>query len=168
MTPSEWVVRFAPLAPPGGPVLDVACGAGRHSRLFLDRGHPVVAVDRDTSGVADLADDPRIEIVEADLETDAPFPFLGGEFGAVVVANYLHRPILPALVSLVTPGGVLIYETFAQGNERFGKPSNPDFLLRPGELLDAVLGALRVVAYEDLTVDAPGPAAIQRIAAQRD
>jgi SAM-dependent methyltransferase len=168
MTASDWVARFAPLAPPGSPVLDVACGGGRHSRLFLDRGHPVVAVDRDTSGVADLRDDPRIEIVEVDLEAGAPFPFLGREFGAVVVTNYLHRPILPALVGVVDRGGVLVYETFARGNERFGKPQNPDFLLQPGELLEAVRGALRVVAYEDLVVDAPAPAAVQRIAARRE
>jgi SAM-dependent methyltransferase len=168
MTASEWVVRFASLAPPTGAVLDVACGSGRHSRLFLDRGHPVVAVDRDTSGVADLDGDPRIEIVEADLETGAPFPFLGREFGAVVVANYLHRPILPALVSVVGRGGVLIYETFAVGNERFGSPRSAEFLLRPGELLEAARGALRVVAYEDLIVDTPRPAAVQRIAAVRE
>jgi SAM-dependent methyltransferase len=159
------VVRFAGLVSGEGEVLDVACGAGRHTRLFLERGHLVVAVDRDLSGVADLAGHPRLETVEADLEGEGPFPPAGRRFAAVVVTNYLHRPLLPALVDAVDVDGVLLYETFAAGNERFGRPRNPDFLLRPGELLDAARGHLRVVAYEDLVVDDPSPAAIQRICA---
>jgi SAM-dependent methyltransferase len=167
VTASPWIARFAPLVPPGGAVLDVACGGGRNTRLFLELGHPVVAVDRDTAGVADLAGDSRVEIVERDLESGAPFPFLDREFAAVVVTNYLHRPILPDLVSVVSPGGVLLYETFARGQERFGRPTNPDFLLEPGELLEAVRGRLRVVAYEDLILDGPDPACVQRIATVR-
>jgi hypothetical protein len=128
----------------------------------------VVAVDRDLSGVADLRGDPGSELVEADLESGAPPPFAGREFGGVVVTNYLWRPLLGALVAAVAPGGALIYETFARGNERFGHPRNPDFLLEPGELLDAVRGELRVVAYEDVVVDTPRPAAFQRIAAVRE
>jgi SAM-dependent methyltransferase len=165
--PSAWVVRFAPLVPAGGAVLDLAAGGGRHARLFRGRGHPVTAVDRDTSGLADLRSDPGIEIVEDDLEDGSPFPFKGGAFAGVVVTNYLHRPILADIAAAVAPDGALIYETFARGQDRFGRPQNPDFLLRPGELLDAVRGSLRVVAYEDLIADDPDPRAIQRIAAVR-
>ncbi len=165
--PSAWVVRFASLVPAGGPVLDVAAGAGRHTRLFLGRGHPVTAIDRDAAGLADLRGDAALEILEGDLEDGSPFPVGGRKFAAVVVTNYLHRPILSDLVAAVAPGGAMIYETFARGQERFGRPGNPDFLLLPGELLEAVRGTLRVVAYEDLILDDPGPRAVQRIAAVR-
>lgn len=165
--PSAWVVRFAGLVPPGSTVLDLACGAGRHTRFFAERGHPVVAVDRDLRGIEDLRGNPSIESHELDLEDGGPFPFAGRTFGAVVVANYLYRPVLGNLVEAVGPGGALIYETFARGNERFGTPKNPDFLLEPGELLDVARPALQVVAYEDLQVEQPKPAAVQRIAAVR-
>jgi SAM-dependent methyltransferase len=165
--PSAWVARFADRVPRGGRVLDLACGGGRHARLFLGRGHPVTLLDRDTSGVADLAGRPGVEVLEADLEDGRPFPLAGRSFAGVVVTNYLHRPILPDLVAAVAPGGALIYETFAQGNEAFGKPSNPAFLLAPGELLDAVRGRLRVLAYEDRTVTHPRPSVVQRICAVR-
>ena len=163
--PSPWIERFAPLVPAGGTVLDVACGSGRHSELFLSRGYHVVAVDRDVSR---LHPSPGLEIIEADLEQGASLPTADRRFDAVVVTNYLYRPLLPALIAAVAPHGLLLYETFALGNERFGKPSNPDFLLKPGELLDAVHGQLRVLAYEDLTVEQPNPAAVQRIAARRE
>jgi SAM-dependent methyltransferase len=156
------------LVPAGGPVLDVASGSGRHARFFLGRGHPVTAVDRDTTGLADFQGDPGVEVVECDLEDGTPFPFPGREFAAVVVTNYLHRPILPDLVEVVAPGGALIYETYARGQERFGRPGRPEFLLKPGELLEAVRGALRVIAYEDVVLDDPGPKAVQRIAAVRE
>jgi SAM-dependent methyltransferase len=165
--PSAWIVRFASLVPTGGPVLDLAAGGGRHTRLFLGRGHPVTALDRDLSGLADLRADASLGVVEDDLENGSPFPLKGREFAAVVVTNYLHRPILPDIVAAVAPGGALIYETFARGQERFGRPRNPDFLLKPGELLDAVRGTLRVVAYEDLILEDSGPRAVQRIAAVR-
>lgn len=163
--PSAWVVRFAGWVPAGGRVLDLACGAGRHTRFFLGRGHPVLAVDRDLSGIADLIGRAHLEAVQADLEAGRPFPAAGRRFAGVVVTNYLYRPLLPALVAAVAPGGVLIYETFAKGNERFGKPRNPDHLLDAGELLEAVRGRLRVVAYEDLIVERPRPAAVQRLCA---
>jgi SAM-dependent methyltransferase len=166
--PSPWIVRFAPLVPQGGRILDLACGAGRHARFFLSRGHPVMAIDRDLSRLADLAADPRLEKMELDLETGSPLPLGERRFAAVVVTNYLHRPLLPVLVDAVAADGLLLYETFAVGNERFGKPSNPDFLLRPGELLEAVHGSLCVLAYEDLVVTEPRPAALQRIAARRE
>jgi SAM-dependent methyltransferase len=168
MEPSPWVTRFGPEVAPGGTVLDVACGGGRHTRWFADRGHAVTGIDRDLSGVADLAGDPRVRLVEHDLEDGSPWPFAGATFAAVIVTNYLHRPILGDLVRSVADGGWLLYETFAVGNEQYGHPTNPDFLLRLGELLDAVRGALRVVAYEDVIVEEPRPAAVQRIAATRD
>ena len=161
---SPWVGRFADLVPAAGAVVDVAAGAGRHTRFFLGRGHPVVAVDRDVSALDDLRGDTRLTIVEADLE-DGSWPMGERRFAGVVVTNYLHRPLLPILVAAVAAGGCLIYETFAIGNERFGRPSNPDFLLRPGELLEAVRGRLQVVAYENLEISEPRLAVVQRIAA---
>jgi SAM-dependent methyltransferase len=164
LAPSPWVVRFAPSIASGGTVLDLAAGGGRHTRYLLGRGHPVVAVDRDSSALVTV-NDARLEIVTADLESGAPWPLPGRRFAGVVVTNYLHRPLFPALLDALEPGGVLIYETFARGNERFGKPSNPDFLLKPGELLDVVRGRLRVIAYENLEISEPRPAMVQRIAA---
>jgi SAM-dependent methyltransferase len=146
-------------------VLDVACGAGRHARLLARLGFEVDAVDRDVSGLTDRP--PGIAVRQADLEGGA-WPYPGDRFDAIVVTNYLHRPLLPLLVDSLDPGGLLLYETFARGNERFGKPSNPDFLLVPGELLDAVRGRLRVLAFEDLTVGGLRPACLQRIAARRE
>lgn len=148
-------------------MLDLACGGGRHARFFLERGHPVTVVDRDTSGVKDLEDRPGVEILEHDLESGAPWPLSGRFFEGVVVTNYLWRPILSDIVASVAPGGVLLYETFARGQEKFGHPHNPDFQLKPGELLEAVEGVLRVLAFEDLIVEEPDPKAVQRIAALR-
>ncbi|HYN98428.1 MAG TPA: class I SAM-dependent methyltransferase [Actinomycetota bacterium] len=148
-------------------MLDVACGAGRHTRLLTGRGNRVVAVDRDLRGIDDLLDNPLVEAKELDLEDGGPFPLAGRAFDAVVVANYLYRPILGDLVDAVAPGGVLLYETFALGNERFGSPRNPDFLLRRGELLDVARPHLEVVAYEDLEVAEPKRSVVQRIAAVR-
>lgn len=164
--PSAWVVRFEKLLPEVGEILDLACGRGRHSRFFLARGREVVAVDRDVSAVADLGG--QMEIIERDLEDGGPFPLQGRRFAGVVVTNYLYRPLFPSLMAAVAPNGLLIYETFARGNERFGRPKNPDHLLRPGELLEAVRGTLRVLAYEDLIVETPRPAAVQRICARRE
>ena len=141
-------------------MLDLACGGGRHAQLFLERGCQVVAVDRDVAGVRDLP----AEIVAADLEA-GPWPLPHRRFAGVVVTNYLWRPLLPRIVAAVAPGGVLLYETFALGQARFGRPGNPDFLLRPGELLDAVSGQLEVRAYFD--GETPEPAMRQRIVAVR-
>lgn len=165
--PSAWVARFAPMVPAAGTVLDVACGAGRHARMFRDRGHPVVVLDRDVVKVSDMAVDPEVEIVARDLENGRPWPLEGRTFAGVVVVNYLHRPLFPALVRSVAPGGVLIYETFAAGNERFGRPRNPNFLLHREELLIAVRPELQVVAFEDLEEQAPRHAVKQRVVAVR-
>jgi SAM-dependent methyltransferase len=162
--PSAWVVRWADMIPTGGTVLDVASGSGRHTRWLAVRGHPVDAVDRDAAAIASLAGIPGVRALCADIE-GAPWPCSRGCYAGVVVTNYLHRPLFPRLIDALTPGGVLIYETFAAGNERYGRPSNPDFLLRPGELLEAVHGRLRVVAYEDVHITQPKPALVQRLCA---
>ncbi|WP_050756066.1 class I SAM-dependent methyltransferase [Nitrococcus mobilis] len=147
VAPEPWVVRFATQIPPGQRVLDLACGHGRHTHFFLERGHPVTAVDIDLSRLAKRPAHPRLEAIEADLE-HGPWPLEQRRFAAVVVTNYLWRPILPNIVASVEDGGALLYETFARGQERFGKPTNPAFLLEPGELLEAVRGQLIVHAYE--------------------
>jgi len=165
--PSPWIARFAELVAPGGAVLDVAAGSGRHVDLFLAHRHPVVAIDRDVGGLADRATNPRLEIIACDLETSDGWPLSGREFAGVVVANYLHRPRFDDLVAAVAPGGVLLYETFARGQEEFGRPRSPDHLLAPGELLELVRGRLRVIAYEDMVEPGPPPAARQRICARR-
>ena len=159
---SPWVERCAPLIPPGGSVLDVACGTGRHVTLLARAGHRVTAIDRDISR---LVSGEAIEAIKADLEGSNAWPLSGRMFDAVVVTNYLHRPLLPILIDSVNPGGALIYETFAHGNEKLGRPGNPDFLLRDGELLEAVAEKLSVVMYEAGRIDDPKPAIVQRIAA---
>lgn len=160
--PSAWVQRWAPLIRPGGTVLDVACGSGRHLRWLAARGHAVTGVDRDAQALAPLQ--PLGRLIVADIEA-GPWPLPGETFDAVVVTHYLWRPLLPTLLESLAPGGVLIYETFTQGQASIGKPSRPDFLLRPGELL-AVAQGLRIVAYEDGFLAAPDRF-VQRIAAVR-
>ena len=157
-------MQWAGLVQPGATVLDVACGGGRHAIFFAGRGHKVTAVDRDTSA---LAAQPNLEIVTADLEDSSAWPLPSRRFGAVVVANYLHRPLLPMLLDSIEAGGVLLYQTFMEGNERFGKPSRPEFLLRDGELLELVRGRFSVVAYEARLISEPKMAMVQRIAARK-
>lgn len=158
-------MRFAPLIRPGGVVLDLACGGGRHARFLAARGHPVEAVDRDREAIAALAPVPGITATCADLE-GAPWPYPSRRFDGIVVANYLHRPLFAAIGAALADDGVLIYETFMRGHERLRKPSNPDFLLEPGELLQA-FGDLTVVAFEQGRVDAPAPSVVQRLCAVR-
>jgi len=167
---SPWVRRFAPLVRARGRVLDVACGAGRHAAWFAARGCSVIAVDRDpacAAAIAARAPAAPIEFRLADLERDG-WPFAPGEFDAIVCTRYLFRPILPALAASLADGGLLIYETFAVGQARYGRPTCADFLLRPGELLDAYATLLRIVAYEDGIVEAPRPARLQRVCAVRE
>ena len=167
--PSRWVQRWSHLVVPGGAVLDVACGYGRHARWFYERNHPLALVDRAQSAIESIAiPASACEAVVADIE-NGPWPFTGRHFDAVVVTNYLWRPLMPVLIDSLAPGGVLIYETFTQGNETVGKPSRSDFLLRPGELLEVCRG-LRIVAFEDGFQEGPeglAPRFIQRIAAVR-
>ncbi|MGG1943208.1 class I SAM-dependent methyltransferase [Trinickia sp. NRRL B-1857] len=164
--PSAWIARWSHLVAPGGAVLDIAAGSGRHARWFASRGHPVVAIDRAQPALAALAAMEGVEALAADLEDGSPWPLPETRrFAAVVVTNYLYRPLMPRLAQLLAPGGILLYETFARGNETVGKPSNPAFLLAPGELLEAAYGQLRVVAYEDGYVAVPRPAFVQRMCA---
>jgi len=161
--PSDWVRRWSHLVPAGGPVLDVACGHGRHMRWFAQQGHSVTGIDRDPEAIA--AVQPLGRAIHADIE-NAPWPLPGETFAGVVVTNYLWRPVVPDIQASVAEGGVLLYETFAEGNETVGKPSRPDFLLRHGELL-ALCAGLRVVAYEDGFLPEP-ERFVQRIAAVRE
>jgi SAM-dependent methyltransferase len=159
LPPSAWVERWAPRVAQGT-VLDVACGSGRHSRYFLERGLNVVAVDREPQSI------PGARFIQADLEDGSPWPLPGEQFEGIVVTNYLHRPLFQTLKGSLAEGGVLIYETFMLGNERFGKPSNPAFLLRPGELREAFSG-WEVLGFEEGEVTSPKPAMIQRLCATR-
>lgn len=163
---SPWVTQWACRIPPEAPVLDVACGQGRHARWLAARGHPVDAVDRDPAAIAALSGVAGLRGLCADLE-GAAWPYPGRAWGGVVVTHYLHRALFPVLIASVAPGGVLIYETFAAGNERYGRPSSPEFLLRPGELRTVVSGHLDVVAFEEGFFPEPRPAMLQRICAVR-
>lgn len=169
--PSAWVQRWSHLVPERGVVLDVACGYGRHARWFYERNHPLALVDRAQAAIEFIAttlparSTQTVEAMVADIE-EGPWPFEGRQFEAVIVTNYLWRPLLPTLLASLAPGGVLIYETFTQGNETVGKPSRPDFLLRPGELLQVCQG-LKVVAFEEGFEERP-PRFVQRITAVRE
>jgi SAM-dependent methyltransferase len=163
--PSAWLQRFVHLIP-DGPVLDLACGAGRHTRWLAAQGFTVTAIDIDVSGVTDLKEHARVTILQADLERD-PWPFEAQQFAGITVTNYLHRPLLSQLATALCPHGVLLYETFARGHERLGRPQNPDFLLRPGELLNIFARNLQIVAYETGQENKPRPAIRQKICAVR-
>jgi len=161
---SPWLRRFAPFIAKEGLVLDLACGAGRHSQYLAQLGYSVLAVDQDTVAAKTLGS-PLIECEQMDLEGDV-WPLEGRQFNVIVVSNYLYRPYLDHLPNMLAQGGILIYETFAQGNAEFGKPSNPNFLLKAGELLAlAARHDLKVIAYEDIYVDQPKPAMIQHLCA---
>ena len=162
--PSDWVKKCASMLPSSGSVLDVACGRGRHSRYLLAQGYRVTAVDIDTSGIEDIADNRNLGVIEADLELNG-WPFGGLEFDGIVVTNYLHRPQFPDLVAALAPNGVLIYETFAVGHEAFGKPTNPAFLLRENELKRFFGRHLQVVGFEQSLEESPALALKQRICA---
>ena len=161
---SPWVRRFAGAIPKDGVVLDLACGSGRHTALLASLDHRILAVDQDISTIELLKSD-AVQIHKLNLE-GSDWPLLGQQFSGIVVTNYLYRPFLGELPKMLSQGGVLIYETFADGNAVFGKPSNPNFLLNPGELLALAQGSgLKVIAYEDIYLDQPKPAMVQRICA---
>lgn len=167
--PSSWIVRFLKGAPTGSRALDIACGSGRHISAARAAGLQVVGVDRDISSASlTFAGDSAVALMEKDLENGSPWPFQPAAFGAVIVANYLWRPLFPKIIETVGSQGVLIYETFAIGNERFGKPSNPDFLLRPGEILEAVSGSLIPIAYEHVQLSGPDRIVQRLCAVQTD
>ncbi len=163
--PLAWIDHHLPAASPGGTALDLACGTGRHTRLLLARGYRVTAVDRDISRL-DTGD--GAEAIQADLEDGSAWPLSDRRFDAIVVTDYLHRPLFPSIVAALTQGGLLLYETFAVGNEKYGKPSNPNFLLKDGEMLEVARHCgLRVLAYETVDQASPHPAIKQRIVAQQ-
>jgi len=178
--PSDWIVRWTPLLPPRARVLDVACGHGRHVHWLARAGHAVTALDRDAALLAPLAG--IAETLQADLEA-APWPLAHRQFDAVIVTNYLWRALFPALKAAVAPGGLLIYETFAQAHAALGRPRRPEFLLRPGELLDVLRdggeaasappsssGSWHAIAFEEGRLPARGDVPereVQRIVARR-
>jgi SAM-dependent methyltransferase len=164
--PSRWVATHMARIPAGGRVLDLACGSGRHTRLLLDLGFSVLAADIDLTGVADLQNQRGIELLETDLEQDE-WPLAGERFAGIVVCNYLYRPHLASLADCLEDSGVLLYETFALGNEQYGKPSNPDYLLRPGELLDVFGALLETIAFEQGLVTEPDAKVVQRLCAAK-
>jgi len=161
---SAWIERFAHLVPAGARLLDVAAGSGRHARFFAERGVHVVAVDRDADALAALLNLPGVETRVADLE-GAAWPFADERFDAIVVVNYLHRALFPQLFAALAPDGALLYDTFASGNEALGRPSNPAFLLREGEILERARERLTIVAFEQGRIDQERPAVVQRLAA---
>ncbi len=172
--PSPWIERFRHLVPAGARVLDLAAGGGRHGRMLLEGCAKVTFIDRDTTALADLADHAHARVIAADLETEAA-PFAAGGvladtvFDVVVVVNYLYRPLLDGLIGALAPGGLLLYETFARGNEVYSRPRNPDHLLKSGELLVAVAGRMQVIAYEHGIIDAVDVGGVkQRLAAIKD
>jgi SAM-dependent methyltransferase len=164
LVPSPWVVRFVPLIKPDGKVLDLACGYGRNARHLAALGNSVLAVDRDEAALATLDGVAGIETRVADLERE-PWPFGALRFDAIIVSHYLHRPLFADLLAALRPDGVLIYETFAEGNAVFGEPTRPEFLLLPDELLQWLGATLRVVAFEQGQVTSPFPAVLERICA---
>jgi SAM-dependent methyltransferase len=163
-TPSAWIVNYAPLIRSGGRVLDLACGSGRHAIWLAAQGYIVDAIDRDATAMAAMAGLDNINIQLADLEAATAHQF-SQHYDGIVVSRYLYRPLLPRLAEILKPGGVLIYETFMQGNERYGKPSNPDFLLKPNELLAHYAESLYIVAFKQGDDQTPIPAVMQRICA---
>jgi SAM-dependent methyltransferase len=169
LEPSPWVTRFAPLILAGGEVLDLACGGGRHTRYLLNKHYKVTALDKDISNISNLASNPNIDLVQADLETSAPWPFPDKKFSGIIATNYLYRPLFPMILATLAEGGILIYETFAIGNERYGHPRNPDFLLKKDELLEWVKDQLNIVAFEQGIIEGGDhPKVIQRICARKD
>jgi SAM-dependent methyltransferase len=158
----RWCARLAP----GSEVLDLACGSGRHARALAALGCRVDAVDTDAGLAAGLSAIDGVRFRALDLE-HGPWPLEGQQYDAVVVANYLYRPTLPLLAQALRDGGILVYETFAAGNERFGRPSNPDFLLAPFELAACFAPMLHVLAFEDGVRERPTPARVQRLCAIR-
>lgn len=162
--PSPWLLRWAQALRPGATALDLACGSGRHLRHLAAAGLRVTGVDRDAAALAPLQQ--LAETIHADLEA-GPWPLGARRFDLVLVSNYLWRPLLPAIRAAVAPGGWLLYETFAIGQQTIGRPARPEFLLQPGELLKACEG-LRIVAYEDGFEQAVNPRYVQRVAAVRE
>tara|TARA_B100001142_G_scaffold298109_1_gene321031 strand:+ start:625 stop:1176 length:552 start_codon:yes stop_codon:yes gene_type:complete len=162
---SDWVKKYTVLIPSNTLVLDLACGSGRNTRFLLDRGYSVVALDKDTSQLADISNKQNLRKYKFDLEAGIKFPFHRQEFSGVIVTNYLYRPLFENLINSLSDGGVLIYQTFMVGNEAYGRPRNPKFLLKRNELSDVFDKKLDVIAFEQGYTESPKPAVIQSICA---
>jgi len=164
--PSPWIVKYAPLIPKAGRVLDLACGNGRHAIWLVKQGYQVDAIDRDAQVVSSMEGMDNINVFVADLEA-GDWPHSDRKYDGLIVSRYLYRPLLHTLPAMLNPGGVLIYETFMVGNERYGKPSNPDFLLLPNELFEIYSPVLNIIAFEQGEETMPRPAVMQRICAAK-
>ncbi len=164
-SPAAWVQKYAPLIPKIGQVLDLACGSGRHTRFLLAAGLNVLAIDKSTTGLSDISGQENLEIITADLEDGSAFPLKGRQFSAIIIVNYLYRPLFSDLIDVLAEGGVLIYQTFMLGNEAYGRPRNPDFLLEENELKDVFGSKLKVLAFEQGYEERPSPAVVQKICA---
>jgi SAM-dependent methyltransferase len=164
--PSDWLMKHAQHIKPSGHVLDVAAGRGRNARWLAQQGFKVEAVDRDRQTLESMKGVGNINLRVADIENDG-WPYIGQNFDAIVVCRYLYRPLFPALCENLAPDGVLIYETFMQGHEAYGRPNNPDFLLQPDELLHVFQHELDVIAFEQGVWETPRPAMLQRICARK-
>ncbi|MEC9101833.1 MAG: class I SAM-dependent methyltransferase [Pseudomonadota bacterium] len=165
---SAWVRRFYGQIPKNGLILDLAGGSGRHTRFLTQQGFKLLLLDNDIAKAKDLQDVENIVLMEYDLEDGSTLPFPKSSFQGVVVTNYLYRPIFPQLLDLLDDGGILIYETFAVGNEKYGRPTNPDYLLKSGELISLVSSQMRIIAYEEGLVRRPAKAYVQRITAAKN
>ena len=163
MEPADWVVTHTPLIKAGGTILDLACGRGRHTRYMLEQGFRVMAVDLNLEGMGDLLIHPSLAVLGADLE-EGNWPLGNAEFDGIIVTNYLHRPLFPYILSALSPDGVLIYETFMDGNAEHGRPTNPDFLLQSDELPD-ICKRLEIHAFKQGFEENPKPAMKQKIVA---
>ena len=165
---SAWVRRFYDQIPKTGLILDLAGGSGRHTRFLTQKGFKLLLLDNDIAKAKDLQGVENIVLMEYDLEDGSTLPFPKSSFQGVVVTNYLYRPIFPQLLNLLDDGGILIYETFAVGNEKYGRPTNPDYLLKSGELISLVSSQMRIIAYEECLVGRPAKAYVQRITAAKN
>ena len=164
---SDWVGRFYSQIPKNGLILDLAGGSGRHTRFLAQKGFKLILLDNQIAKAKDLQNVENIELMEYNLENGNSLPFLTKSFKGIVVTNYLYRPIFPQLICLLDDGGVLIYETFAVGHEKYGRPTNPDFLLKSGELISRISPQMRIIAYEECLITRPAKAYVQRIAAEK-
>jgi SAM-dependent methyltransferase len=163
--PSPWIVKYAPLIRKEGRVLDLACGNGRHAIWLAKQGYQVDAIDRDAKVVSNQMGMVNINVFIIDLEA-SDWPHSDQRYDGIIVSRYLYRPLLPTLAAILKPGEVLIYETFMVGNEHYGKPSNPDFLLLPNELPEIYSPLLNIIAFEQGEEKTPRPAVMQRICAR--
>ena len=160
--PNKWVECYSSLIPSGGSVLDLACGSGRHTGMLLNKGYQVTAVDIDTTLIKQNFSNKNLNIVKCDLESLSFWPFEKNSFLGIIVVNYLHRPLFSKIIESLREEGVLVYQTFADGHSRYGKPKNPDYLLKRGEL-KTVFDSMKIISYQHGYLSYPSQSIIQRI-----